>query len=64
MTFVVFLIFKLSFDALSNRLAAEVGGVKRLQSLSTMASGIILWILVLLDCCTGVSHMKDNQVWR
>lgn len=54
MTFIVFLIFKLSFDALSRRLAVDVGGVKRLHAISTVTSGTILVILVLVDGFTGV----------
>ena len=48
------LVVKLAFSAVAKNLAIDVGGAKRLHALSTIAAGIILLFIVLIDLIAGV----------
>ena len=45
---------KLAFSAVAKNLAMDVGGSKRLHALSTLVSGFILVVLVIVDLIAGV----------
>ncbi len=52
---VVYLAYKIGFEAFAKKLAVDLGGSKRLHALSTAASGILLFVLYLVDLLSGVS---------
>lgn len=55
----VYILYKIGFEAFAKNLAMDLGGSKRLHALSTAASGVFFLFLYFIDLMSGVSTLQD-----
>lgn len=60
----VFLAYKIGFEAFSKKLAVDLGGSKRLHALSTLMSAAIMAVLFLTDLLAGVICFSDKTIYN